>query len=69
MMSLQLFSLDNQVSTGNQFCSHPSKFYSKEKYNNRGMQIGKPYDNENKNHSRCSKCGAEFARIQDAMVV
>lgn len=33
------------------------------------MQVGQPYDKENKNHSRCMKCGAEFVRIQDAMVI
>lgn len=57
-----------QISTGNRFCSHPSKIESKQKYNSDGKQIGLPWDKPNKNFLSCSRpdsqCGAEFFIIQ-----
>ena len=46
--------------TGNIFCSHPTVFPTKEKYNTQGQQIGVPSDSGNDTFSICIKCHGEF---------
>ena len=68
VLSSEVLSIEKQLSVGNRFCSHPCKYYTKEKYNSDGKQIGTPYDKPNESFLKCSRvpqhCGAEFAIIQ-----
>lgn len=48
----------------NVYCSHSTQFYSKQKYNSEGKQIGEPTDEKNFYFLTCIHCNSEFQYIQ-----
>lgn len=56
-----------EVNSGNIFCSHSSKYFTKERYNAQGKQTGRPTDIPSITFLKCNRigCSAEFDIVQE----
>ena len=61
---MSFFSFSKPTHISNIYCSHSTKFYSKQKYNSNGKQIELPTDEENFYFLTCIHCNSEFQYIQ-----